>query len=39
MWERKILRLGTEWMIMLLTRRGKLEREGFVGEVRNQVQT
>lgn len=39
MWERKILRLGTEWVIMLLTRRGKLEREGFVGEVRSQVQT
>lgn len=39
MWERKILRSGTEWMMILLTRWGKLEREGFVGEIRNQVQT
>lgn len=30
-WERKILRLETEWMMMVLTRWGKLEREGFVG--------
>lgn len=32
-------KIGDRMDVMLLTRRGKLEREGFVGEVRSQVQT
>lgn len=36
MWESKVLSLGTEWLMMLLT---EMRNAGFAEEMGNQVQT